>query len=252
MNYHTKVLLERIIFLEESQLEKEEHELKGSPGGTLVVRSRKKRIYYYHRNKNSEKGITRDKSLIYSLARKTFLSTSISIRKKNLALLKKCLSNISTTTPFPYSKYNSPLLNNIMYNQTECEWLSENASCNEYKKENLIYKTASGIYVRSKSERIIADRLFYYGVIFKYEPAFDTGKGVVFPDFLILKKDLSLLIWEHNGLSNDKAYNYRSKEKIELYNNAGFYQHHNLICTEEREILDVKAIDDIIVRFILL
>ncbi|MBR5129300.1 MAG: hypothetical protein IKU67_04510 [Firmicutes bacterium] len=84
MNYHTKVLLERIIFLEESQLEKEEHELKGSPDGTLVVRSRKKRLYYYHRNKNSEKGITRDKSLIYSLARKTFLSTSISIRKKIL------------------------------------------------------------------------------------------------------------------------------------------------------------------------
>ena len=48
-------------------------------------------------------------------------------------------------------------------------WKNNCGKRNQYKSENLKYRTRSGIFVRSKSERMIADVLNDLGVVFRYE-----------------------------------------------------------------------------------
>lgn len=245
---YTEFMLSKIIFNEKKLLLKEETELASYPPGTLIVRRRNNKQYYYHRISKVEFGITNNHDLIYKLARKSYLIKSIKNRKSNLQHLIKCSQHILSNTSYT----NSPAVPfNIKLSPDENNWLIQNSSCNPYKTDHLIYKTACGIFVRSKSERIIADKLFNHGIIFKYEAPMIIGDKTIYPDFTILRKDDKCVIWEHNGLMSNDDYFLKAVHKIKQYNSAGFYQHDNLICTEENDILDEKRLDEIIFRFIL-
>ena len=245
---YIEIVLRHLLFTEQNTLIQERNELKSYPDGTLITRKRKGKLYFYHRVPNAEFGITKNPNLIYKLARKPYLIQSIKNRTKNIQHLQKFLNNISQSVPY---KQSSSIPFDISLNKDEIEWLNSASSHNPYKPENLVYKTASGIFVRSKSERIISDRLFSHGIIFKYEPSLNIGEKTIFPDFLILRKDGKIVIWEHNGLMQNEEYFLKTVHRVRQYNDAGFYQHDNLICTEERDILDEDRLDDIIFRFIL-
>src|SRR5258708_5954579 len=64
----------------------------------------------------------------------------------------------------------------------------------------LRFKTKSGIRVRSKIERIIADFLFEEGIRFIYEPQIWLDGLGIRPDFYLTDYDL---FYEHFGVSAD-------------------------------------------------
>ncbi len=243
--------LNKLLSTENCLLEQESQELKTMPKGTLVVRQRKDRYFYGHLLNAKEKGITKETELVYKLARKQHLLRSIKCHENNIYRLKQCISKVSNTGSSIKTPNSITHLQQAHLSAKEYDWMTTGHSKNPFKPENLIYKTHSGIMVRSKSERIIADRLFYHGIAFKYEPAFDILGHEIYPDFVILRADGRIIIWEHNGLMNDPEYAQRAIEKIARYNEAGYYQHKNLICTQEQDILDDESIDDIIFRFIM-
>lgn len=71
---------------------------------------------------------------------------------------------------------------------------------NSYQ-EQLIHRTVSGIYVRSKSEAVIAALLHMYKIPFRYECALQLGEIVVYPDFTIRHpKNGKIFYWEPNIL----------------------------------------------------
>ena len=74
------------------------------------------------------------------------------------------------------------------------EWLYGNYEQNPYKPEQKIYKTKSGIMVRSKSERSLADFFTERGVAFRYEAKLAINGKVYYPDFMILCDDGRILI----------------------------------------------------------
>lgn len=129
-------------------------------------------------------------------------------------------------------------------------WMSKNVGHNTKRNYTENY-TQKGEHARSKSEIIIADRLYAKGVPYRYEPVFDPTEehAQLSPDFLILNvKTRKNYIWEHLGRMDNPDYRADNLWKIEQYANAGFIQGVNMIVTHEssKRPLSTKLVDQII------
>ncbi len=121
---------------------------------------------------------------------------------------------------------------------------------------NHIHETLKHDFVRSKSELIIADRLFTNGIPYRYEQKLILGEGmnVYYPDFLILnKRTKQFFYWEHLGSMDDADYCLTNLGKLEDYANNGIIQGKNLIITYECKDrpLTTSMIDLMIREFLL-
>lgn len=101
--------------------------------------------------------------------------------------------------------------------------------------QNLIHKTKKGIYVRSKSEVIIANLLHDAEIDFEYEKRFDTEKGWRLPDFTIPTSADEIIILEHLGMLHKPSYKEEWLQKKRFYENNGFVIGDNLFTTDEDE-----------------
>lgn len=114
--------------------------------------------------------------------------------------------------------------------------------------------TEKGHIVRSKSEKIIADKLYSMKIPYRYEEPLNLkGFGVVYPDFKVLnKRERREIYWEHFGRMDDPDYSEKAVRKINTYIKNGFYPGKNLILTFETSEcpLDVKVIENIIRSFL--
>ena len=104
--------------------------------------------------------------------------------------------------------------------------------------------TERGEKVRSKSEKMIADKLLMLGVPYKYErPLYLSGMGVVYPDFTLLdiinREDVVL---EHFGMMDNYAYCEKAIKKMNVYQRNGFQLGKNILYTFEtnKNPIDIK------------
>ena len=113
-------------------------------------------------------------------------------------------------------------------------WQSKKLLTNSMEKKHPC-KTLRGEYVRSKSEALIADRLFARGVPYHYEPmVMLTGRPTLCPDFYVLnKRTKENFFWEHLGMMDDPTYCNRNMKKIRDYTDMGYIQGKDLIITYE-------------------
>lgn len=98
-----------------------------------------------------------------------------------------------------------------------------------------IHKTESGIWVRSKSEVIIANILYRSNIDFQYEEKLyyaDTQWKE--PDFTI-RHNGNTWYWEHLGLLGDEQYNENWQEKKQIFKDLGVFD--NVITTKESAVL---------------
>ena len=117
---------------------------------------------------------------------------------------------------------------------------------------NKFIETGNGKF-RSKSEALIAARLDYYGVLYKYEYPIKIHGISFIPDFVIYLDDGSILIWEHMGMLDDARYRNKQFRKIKEYMDAGYFPWGKLILTSETDgkIVDILDVDHKIKRRIL-
>ena len=113
-------------------------------------------------------------------------------------------------------------------------WASADYPRNPYLPEKLIHKTAGGLYVRSKSEAMIASALFRKNVPFRYECELVLKGKSIYPDFTI-RHPLSgkLFYWEHLGMADELGYLKKNLEKVYFYAEEGIFVNDNLILTYE-------------------
>ena len=115
------------------------------------------------------------------------------------------------------------------------------------------YYTEKKERVRSKSEKIIADKLFHMGIPYKYEcPINLVGYGTVYPDFTILNKHTMEIVWlEHCGRMGDADYTSKMVAKVRSYEKAGIYVGRNLYLTFEtlETPFDARSIETIFEKF---
>ena len=128
--------------------------------------------------------------------------------------------------------------------------------------ERHIYGTLAKDRVRSKSEALIADRLFNAGIPYRYEERLVLDEDIpgpesqqtYYPDFTILKKSTrEIIYWEHLGKMGDSSYCRDNLTKLHTYMRHGIVQGKNLIVTYESSDIPLftEDVDTLIKRFLL-
>lgn len=134
------------------------------------------------------------------------------------------------------------------------QWLScSSQNQNSYPIQFPI-QTENHEIVRSKSEKIIADKLKLAGVPYIYEKPLQMGKITKYPDFTVLnKRTRQEYYWEHMGLIDQPEYFKMAMEKIETYSKNHIWLGKNLIITYETSghPLDVGMIDQMIQEYLI-
>lgn len=224
-------------------LQQKKKELESLPRGSLI---RKNGCYYNYIN-GHEIGISKNKELIRKLARKRFLEKEIAIICHNMELQKnynekyKALDFYQIIASMPKSYQELPL---EFFSGKEIHAVQ---SENPYKREHLIYKSNNGIFVRTKSELIIANFLEANNISYMYEPRLILGHRTVYPDFLLEKScDNTTMPLEHLGMLGNIEYDKRNIKKITDYTKNGYYPSRDIIYTYEEDIIDIEKLRNIL------
>ena len=110
--------------------------------------------------------------------------------------------------------------------------------------------TERGERVRSKSEKIIADKLYKENIAYRYEYPLTIQKyGLIYPDFTILdEKKRRNIILEHFGMMDNSEYANKAIAKLQTYAREGYILGDNLFITMEtsEKPLDSRVLDGII------
>lgn len=135
------------------------------------------------------------------------------------------------------------ILSDELYAQA---WQKKRCKTHTYREEDKKYATRRGEMVRSKSEAIIADILFEFGIPYFYEKELRLSNGLVkYPDFTLLnirtRKEFYL---EHMGRLDDEGYRKDNLRKLNEYQRNGIHTGKNLILTHEDfdNPLDIEGI----------
>lgn len=133
-------------------------------------------------------------------------------------------------------------------------WLSKiQKKHNSYQKINS-FQTENNELVRSKSEKIIADKLKLLGVPYVYEKPLYLNNVTKYPDFTALnKRTRSVYYWEHLGMMDSPDYFQDAMGKLAMYSQNGIWPGKNLIITYETKQLpiDVKMVEELIREYLL-
>ncbi|MYD97497.1 MAG: AAA family ATPase [Gammaproteobacteria bacterium] len=98
-----------------------------------------------------------------------------------------------------------------------------------FLEEGLVHRTERGELVRSKSELVIADKLYARGIDYAYEQPLTLSSGrTKYPDFTIVDDALGVTFyWEHLGMLDDPGYRARWYAKRTEYLKCGISPHEN-------------------------
>lgn len=114
--------------------------------------------------------------------------------------------------------------------------------------------TENGEFVRSKSEKILADKLYMMGVPYVYEvPLYIKGYGYIKPDFTVLnKRTRREYYWEHLGMMDDKEYCEKAIKKIEGLERNDIFPGEKLILTYETKDhpLNIKIVEKLVKEYL--
>ena len=114
--------------------------------------------------------------------------------------------------------------------------------------------TNRGERVRSKSEKIIADKLLKEGVPYRYECPIHLGNTIIYPDFTALNKRTRQEFYlEHFGMMDDQYYCNEAISRIELYEKNGIFPGEKLLPSFEtkKRPLDSRLLDKMIEKYLL-
>ena len=204
----------------ENQLQKANQELQKSPQGRLTREKQGNSFMFFHvmneNNKRVRKAITKDFKTIRALARKAFLQKEITILQSNIHQIKKTLAayrpisfdGVVTMLPEYIAEYAA---------EKPSAWSDEPYNQSVYMSERKVHTTSRGLKVRSKSELLIAEKLYEHGVRFRYEQILSIGGRDFAPDFTIRTRSGKTIYWEHCGMTNNDQYMNAHKRKLEAY-----------------------------------
>ena len=259
-----QICIEMLDELDDLQ-KKIEKSLRRAPEGTLNLSTSNGSSQYYHKIKRHEKkGKYIEKGnykLIKALAQKDYdlrMLKEVEVRKKNLQKIRmnfpeKCLDEIYSSLPLARKQFVKPYV--VPDDEYVKEWLEVEYEGNPYLTKFAVYTTERGEQVRSKSEKIIADKLYAMGIPYRYEyPLYIKGFGTIYPDFIILKVSTrEEFYFEHFGMMDDPEYSGKVIMKLQTYARNHIYPGKQLLMSFEtsKTPLDISYIEKILNEFIL-
>lgn len=243
---------------------KAEKSLNNSPEGSLILSNSNGAIQYYHKTEeNQKKGkyiTAKNRSMAMALAQKDydqqFLKQVEKQREKICRAITQLPETGMTEIYTALSKGRQMLVTpHVLTDEQYVEkWLNEQYIGKEFSPDAPAIITERGERVRSKSEKIIADKLLAMGIPYRYEfPLKLKGFGVIYPDFTLLniskRKEFYL---EHFGMMDNPEYSQIAILKLETYAKHGIYPGKNLLITFEtmQRPLNMKVIESMLKEFI--
>ncbi|MBQ6622621.1 MAG: hypothetical protein IJH75_07270 [Mogibacterium sp.] len=167
-----------------------------------------------------------------------FMKRLAHVCEDNIRALQTCIDSLRTIDPAQIlqslpDSYKCPpevLYSALGWDAGTCTLITDP----DYYPEGRIFKTLSGISVRSKSEMLIADALYALGIRFVYEPCITINGTIYHPDFAIFMPYTGrVVLWEHFGLMDSKDYQWKVIRKLQDYIMAGYLPGYDLIMTFE-------------------
>lgn len=259
-----------------------EYELAGLPAGKLAIAKDGNHYYFSNHMGRVNKGITRNKELVYKLARRRYLECLLKELKDDLNFARKAKAylkagqNVETEKTRRLYSSTAELLDvfqdagldimRITCSAKQYEWSKAEYKKNELYPEQLKYRTSADVAVRSKSEQAIGNVLEAFGIPYRYEQGLrvevqwmEIGGEMIapkyktyYPDFSIMLPNGQLIIWEHLGRVDLNSYRNHNAEKISALRGSGAVHFDNFIVTYESDILSISDIEHIVVSRILM
>lgn len=245
-----------------------EADLKAAPQGTLRIAKRNdKETYYWRTDPKDTKGRyvrKNEEKLIKSLGQKDYAKKAMIVLEANIKKIKKILSQIENTSASEqlievYKKFSPArqklitpyvVINDEFAEQWEYGkkmWKEKIRIEERFSEPDTEIFTEKGERVRSKSEKILADKLYMMKIPYLYEvPLYIQKYGYIRPDFTVLnKKTRTEYYWEHLGMMDNEEYCEKAIRKIESYEKNGIFPGKNLILTYEtkRHPLNTRIVE---------
>ena len=230
---------------------------------SLVLKKSNGFYQYYYRDKDNDLEYipAADKDTAKRLAQKDYYEKMLTnLHGQEMAIRRFILKYNCASVSDVYEKLSEgrkQLINPIIESDAAYikEWCKKYCGAkNKYDKSSS-YMTNNGEEVRSKSEKILADLFYQYGIIYQYEPEIFLHNGIkCYPDFVLLNlRERKTYFWEHFGLTSDNSYSDKNLEKLARYEKSGIISGENLIISTEANgiNLDVNLIEHKIKLFLL-
>lgn len=234
-----------------------ESKIEGAPQGRISIKHINNRTYYYLISSDStEKVLSKnDSKLIEDLIQKEYLKKSLKALNRELNILDRAnkrypqlvAEDIYDKLSDDRKKYVTPVV--LTDEQYVSAWQNKPYKPGYIPNDFPYYLTMRGERVRSKSEMIIADRLYLNGIPYKYECPIKVGDEIIHPDFTILRiSDRKILYLEHCGMLDDPKYADDLVRRASLYALEGIVMGDRLFYTFEssKTPLDVRVVEALI------
>ena len=257
--------IEVILLEEKAELEKiindAQKRLKKAPQGHIRITEKNGKPHFYYKGEKMGKGNGQ-----YMKKAEGELIRNIAQKDYDIRVVKKAQERVKAINAF-LVKYEDTSLKQ-MYQKTNqyrkeliCasvisdkefikQWQSVKYVGKSFQEDGPEFMTEKGERVRSKSEKIIADKLYMLGIPYRYEyPLVLDGNVKVYPDFTILKMPERKEVYlEHLGMMDDMEYVNSTIYKLNTYEKNAIYLGVQLFVTYEtsRKALNVRALDDMI------
>jgi len=237
--------------------------LKKSPKGNIRVRKWKGSVEFYYWDEEERKSGKRGYNGRYLKKTEEETARAIIQRDYDRQVIKRGEKLVKATEKLleTYTKnglkqlyremkpHRRTLIEPVILSDEEYikQWQKEEYTGKPFGDEEIEIITERGERVRSKSEKIIADKLYMLGIPYRYEyPMMLPGNVRIYPDFTILKMPERKEVYlEHFGMMDDEEYVGNVMYKLDTYEKNGIYPGDRLFFTHEtgRTPLNTRTLD---------
>ena len=225
-------------------IKKKEASVKKEPAGRLKCARRKNSLEYYWKAPGAGRYSyipKKNRRLAAVLAQKSYDEKILRLAREEEELVSKliriCESDAIDAAYNNCAEGRKLLIEPVTPSDDEFreQWKKQESCLLGFEKSDPEFYTKRGERVRSKSEILIANTLFGYGVEYLFECRIELpGYGDAYPDFCVLDiKNRRTIVWEHLGKMGDSDYVERNLRKINAYLKAGYVIGETLILTLE-------------------
>lgn len=275
MNELEKYCEQQITDLDQLLLESQQF-LKHAPKGNLRISHQKDipRYYWKHKGTTAQGLYIRRNNLdlVQQLAQKDYVEKYYQYVLKQRSIIVKFLAQYNWDDITKFHETLSPtrqaLVTPLISSDAEYALQWEQLAINQKHQiitlpyyqhyplsDDTCLLTERGELVRSKSEKIIADKLHMLKIPYIYEmPLQLKGNIMMHPDFTVLNtRTRKEYHWEHFGLMEKETYSENAVKKLNTYALNNIYQGKKLLVTYETtaQPLNTKRLEGLIQEFLL-